>query len=266
MRSKVLEKAVPKKIKILYVMDYYYSPFGGTEGQLYNLISKLNRKRFEVELCLFRRFSFEPDIFEKNTFPCDVQYLDFYSLYFLLDYLKLFRLRKYIKQRGFDIVQVLFNDAAKTVPLMCAGLRVKVITTRRDMGFWYTHVNLPILRVNSLFVDRYLVNSFSVRENVQKKEHVTEQRIVVIYNGHDMERFDVRKRDNLHKELSIPEGSKVVGIVANFRPVKRIIDLIVAFPEVLKKIPDCYLFLIGDLYDSKKKCIDLVKSLNRRVV
>lgn len=261
MQAKVSKNFSRTKIKILYVMDYFYSPFGGTEGQLHNLISNLDRKQFDPELLLYRQFSFEPYLFQRINFHCEVNFLHFYSFYSLRQYKKLFQLRRYIKEKGFDIVHVFFNDAAMTVPIVCAGLGVKVITSRRDMGYWYTPANLIALRLNAKFIDRYVVNSYAVKENIKRREHIPSERLVVIYNGHDFGRFKVNEQKDFHQALSIPEGAKIIGMVANYRPLKRVEDLIRAFPNVLREIPNCYLVIVGDMYDSYKKCNDLAKLL-----
>lgn len=262
--NKIIKK---RKINILYVMDYYYSPFGGTESQLYTLISNLDKDKFYTELCLLRKFTFDPNYFQKETFPCKINLINFEKFRRFHDWINLLKLRKYIKENKFDIVQILFNDAALCVPFICMGLNIKIITCRRDMGFWYTNFKLAMLRFNRLFVDLYLVNSESVKKNVIEKEKVKKRKIWVIYNGHESNRFMVDKCRNFHRKMGIPEKAKIVGIVANYRPVKRIDDLIKAFLAVANKVDDCYLVLVGDFYDKKQKCVELTERLgiNKRV-
>lgn len=252
---------IRKKIKVLFVIDYYYSPFGGTEKQLYTLIHNLNKEKFYVELCLLRRFSFDEDYFNKNPLPCKKNIIKFQKYSRLKDWINLFKLRKYIIKNKFDIVQLLFNDAALTIPFICAGTGIKTVTCRRDMGFWYTKIKLAILRINSLFVDMYLVNSKAVKNNVMENEKVKETKITVIYNAHDLNQFNLPKLKEFHKKNGIPERARIIGIVANYRPVKRINDIIKAFPDVVNKLPNCYLVLVGDFYDQKRKCIELAEKL-----
>lgn len=238
-----------RKIKIFYVMDHFYSPFGGTEGQIYNLIKKMDRSAFYPELCLFRRNS---DYFETNTFPCKVHWLGIESFFNPLSYSKLFRLRTYIQSSQFDIVQTVFNDAALSIPPITKGLDVKVVSTRRDMGFWYTPSKLFILRRLVGDIDFYLVNSQAVKTNVMRMEGVPGEKVKVIYNGHDLERFMQNPQEDFYERLSIPHGAAIIGIVANFRPVKRITDLMIAFKTVLERFPECYLVFVGhtgDMFD-----------------
>lgn len=239
-------------------MDYFFSTMGGTEGQLYNLIRNIDKNLFEPELCLFRDIN---NFFENNSFPCTVFFLGIKSFYSFSSYLKLIKLRKYIRRNRIDIVQIMFNDAALSVPLVTIGLPVKTISTRRDMGFWYTPVNLLMLRLNSLLTDKYLANSYAVKNNVKRKECVPDEKIEVIYNTHNLLRFLAKGKQNFLEQQSIPEGSELIGIVANFRPVKRVSDLIIAFADVLKKHQDSYLILVGDPIHLLYEYIKLTREL-----
>mgnify|MGYP003756563755 CR=1 FL=1 len=245
-----------RSIKILYILDHYHTSSGGTERQIYELIEGLDKNIFETEACIFR---YDTDYFDKGDFPCPVFCLDIGSFFSLSTYYKLYKLRKYICHKKFNIIQTIFNDSAISIPLTTLGLDVKLISTRRDMGFWYTPAKLLILKLNSYLIDRCLVNSIAVRDNVHMKERMAQDKIAVIYNGHDFSRLRLHKKADLMKDLSIPEGSPIVGIVANMRPVKRVNDLIVAFSRVQDVIPESYLIIVGHLNDLSEDYKNLVR-------
>ncbi len=68
--------------------------------------------------------------------------------------------------------------------------------------------------------------------------------IKVIYNFIDFERFN--KKDKNHFKMAIaPDGEKIITHTSNFRKVKRVEDVILAFAKIFKKIPS-KLLLIGD--------------------
>lgn len=246
------------KIKILYVIDHFDTSSGGTEGQLFNLIRNLDKSIFDLQVCVFRYIS---DYFEKAWFPCPVFCQEIESFYLFSTYEKLLHLRGYIKRNNIHIVQTIFNDSALSLLLYTFGLAVKTISTRRDMGFWYTPAKLCVLRMNSLFTDRYLVNSHTVKRNVMEKERVPETKIEVIYNAHAMDRFDIRAMPDFFSQNDISQGSRIVGIVSNFRPVKRVSDLIRAFPIVCNTIKDVFLVIIGDPGMYMHEYLDLIKEL-----
>lgn len=246
-----------KKIKILYVLDHYHASSGGTERQIFELIRGLDKNIFEIEACLFR---YETDYFDREEFPCPVMCFDIKSFFSLSACHGLYKLRNYIREKEFDIVQSVFNDSALSIPLIALGLNTQIVSTRRDMGFWYTPAKLMILKLNSFFTDLYLVNSIAVRDNVHRQERAPKEKITVIHNGHDFSRFEAQKQANLMKELSIPEGSPIVGIVANMRPVKRVDDLIVAFSRVVKAVPESYLIIVGQLGQLGEDYLNLVRA------
>ena len=55
------------------------------------------------------------------------------------------------------------------------GLRV--VVSRRDMGFWYRRWNLALLRIVVPFVDRYVANSQAVKRIVEAKERVPRHKV-----------------------------------------------------------------------------------------
>src|SRR4051794_41871159 len=62
-------------LKILFVMDAFCggSATGGTEAQLLQLVRRLDRRRFEPSLALFRATAFSQ---RADAFPCPVEVLD----------------------------------------------------------------------------------------------------------------------------------------------------------------------------------------------
>lgn len=68
--------------------------------------------------------------------------------------------------------------------------------------------------------------------------------INVIYNFIDFERFNKIDKSHFKKAIA-PEGEKIISHTSNFRKVKRVDDVILAFEKIFKKIPS-KLLLIGD--------------------
>jgi len=230
------------RIKILYVFDHFHFAAGGTEGQFYRLIKQLNQDHFDPYACVFRHAT---DFLRKHEFPCPVFCPDIGSFFTLDTYRRFQVIRKYIREQAIDIVQTVFNDSALSHPFFTVGSGVKVVSSRRDMGFWYTPAKLVILRLNTLFTHGYLVNSHAVEKNLRKSEWVPARKIVVIPNGHDLSRFDGLPRAGFHSRYGIPEDAPIIGIVANLRPVKRVHDLMAAFALVLKEQTDAFLVIVG---------------------
>ncbi len=187
-------------IRIAYFIDRIIH--GGTELQLVEQINRLEGDG--IEQVLFCMYKSE----EHDTIPikCPTIILDIRSLMELSTALKILKISKYLKRNHIDIVQTYFFDS------MCLGVLSgrlacvkRIISCRRDMGFWYTKKHLFFLKLSNVIVNRILVNSNSVKENVVRFEKVVPEKIDVIRNGLQVASFrDVSScRNKSRKDLSI---------------------------------------------------------------
>jgi glycosyltransferase involved in cell wall biosynthesis len=158
---------------------------------------------------------------------------------------KLLKLTRLVRTGRFPLVHIFLNDAAIAAPPFCRIAGARVIASRRDMGFWYTSTNLRALRVSNLFVNRMVANSDAVRRNVAAREGYPSSRIEVVSNGHNPERFNAAPLVGFRERLNIGPSDPIVGMVANFNPWKRHVDLIHAFARVRERHPTARLVLVG---------------------
>ena len=61
---------------ILFVIDHFRNPNAGTEGQLFNLVSRLDRQKFDPRLLVFT----DSEYLRSSAFPCDYDVLGSSSL------------------------------------------------------------------------------------------------------------------------------------------------------------------------------------------
>ena len=251
-----------KPIKVMYLIDYFAGPYGGTERQLYELIKGLDKKIFQPHLAIFRHTSFTED--KTAHFPCPITALNISKLTSLDTLLKLLKFSRRIRREDFRLVHIFFNDAAISLPLFCKMGGARVISSRRDMGFWYTTRNLLFLKISNLLVDRIVANSKAVKDNVNKKEGFPNDKIDVIYNGYREEQFRLPPDTDLRKRLSIGENDHIIGMVANLRPIKRQADLVRAFAIVRERCSNTHLVFVGkEQSDADLKVLkELVKTLH----
>jgi glycosyltransferase involved in cell wall biosynthesis len=95
-------------------------------------------------------------------------------------------------------------------------------------------------------VKKIIANSSQVKELTRKREKACDGKVEVILNGIDMSKFKKVERDLvLKRRLKIPGDDKVVGIVANFRPMKHHHIYLKAAVEILKVRDDVSFVLIG---------------------
>lgn len=230
-------------MKILYIIDCYKNPYAGTEGQLLKLIQGLDKDRFEATFVVFKN----SDYLRTNGFPVPVDVVNVRRLSSPLNWLKLYRYFARKKGEGYSLAHIFFNDASMISPLILKTLGYKILISRRDMGYWYTRMNLLLLRVNALFVDCVIANSEAVKKITMSKEGYNSDHVVVIYNGYQ-ESHRPAVAGNMAKENSadFDDGEIRVALVANIRPIKRISDAIRAIKIVHDSNSEVVLYVVGD--------------------
>lgn len=101
-----------------------------------------------------------------------------------------------------------------------------------------------ITRFSILKSDGLTAVSSFLRDETERSFGVGKDRIRVIPNFIDTERY--RREDKpCHRATLAPEGEKVVMHISNFRPVKRVQDVVEVFAEMRQSLP-ARLVLVGD--------------------
>lgn len=231
-------------INVLYVLDAFEggSRSGGTEGQLLQLLSHLDRRRFSPQVAVFRSTASTD---EGDAFPCPSRVLHIGKIAHPRAALRLLALARFVRRERVRLVHVLLNDASIVAPFFCRLGGARVIVSRRDMGFWYTRPRLAALRVSNVFVSRIVANSQAVGRNVSICEQYPASRVDVVCNGHDPARFDTPADPGLRERLRIGPADPIVGIVANLHPWKRHADLLAAFAQVRAHHTTARLLIVG---------------------
>ncbi|WP_138436303.1 glycosyltransferase [Marinobacter shengliensis] len=236
-----------KTVQVLYVIDSFKNPQAGTEGQLYQLVQGLDRSRVSPHLLVFQ----ESTYLKESGFPCNYTILGSSGLRSLSTWFRLWREAKRFRKAGVNVVHAFFIDPSIMCPIIFRLQGIRVIISRRDMGYWYTKNYLYLLRFSGRFVSSVIANSEAVKRVVCRNEGIPENLISVIYNGYkaDLEKASVPDEILLIRK-EYPDG--VFGvIVANIRPIKRITDAIVALAKVVEQGGNMHLVVIGDGDDSE---------------
>ena len=173
------------------------------------------------------------------------------SLYHPSTFLGAFRISRYIRQNGIRILHT-FQPNANVLGSLVARLSgIPVVISRRNLGD-FGGLGSPRLAwlqkyVTNRLSSRVLVNSRAVRNSSIAGEGFPEEKVVLIYNGLDTERFSpVPDSLSFRKSLGIPEGAFVFGIASGFRPVKGVDVVIRSFSRAASSCPDAILVIAGD--------------------
>lgn len=248
------------KTRLVYIIDIIAGECGGTESQLIKLINGINKDLFETYLiCLDTSKWFQANY---SMFECSSKVIminNFKSLSTYFNFIKLVKFMKYFKT---DIVHTFFPVAniVGVIAARLAGVR-SIISSRRDYGEWMNRNYLFATRLANKYVKKIITNSNYVSELTKQQEAVCDGKIEVIYNGIDLNKFNcIKKNYNLKQQLSIPENDKVVGIVANFRPMKHHHTFIMAAHEILRINNNISFLLVGGPVGSLP-IMDTIKAL-----
>jgi glycosyltransferase involved in cell wall biosynthesis len=236
---------VTRRIRITYVIDVLDTDLAGTESQLIMLINGLDKTRFEVNLLCFQDHPW----FHANraSLECDTTIIDICQFRRLSTYRNIFKLFGHFRRTRPDIVHTFFPVANifAVVAARLAGVR-NVFSSRRDYGEWMSARYLAFTKLANRFVRKIVANSHSVKSLTVEVEKVATDKVVVFYNGIDVTAFDHMIVDwELKQRLKIPKQNKVVGILANFRPMKRHDTFLLAAREVLRVRNDVDFLFVG---------------------
>lgn len=227
-------------MRILYVLDEFSERTAGTEGQFLELVAGLRARNAQVSIAVLRGGSALaralPDV------PFFVPGLT--SLRSPSALGALWKLVRWAHAQRSQVAHLYFNDVsiACPVPLRLAGL--PVVASRRDLGFWYTAGNLRLLRLNRWAVNLVIANAEAVRAQVIAREHYPERKVVTVYNAW-RDRAASSDPSTVRTELGIPDCARVLLVLGNLRPLKRVEDAIRILALVASQSDDAWLCVVG---------------------
>lgn len=234
---------------ITYLLDTYETSRGGTESQILQLVTGIDRTRYVPSVVVLRSSHWV----ETHSMDCHVTVLGVWKLASLTTLAKLLRLGWNLRREGCRIVHCYFNDVSLVAPIILSLYGLRIIVSRRDMGIWYTPFKLWLLRLNARFVDCYVVNSEAVKKVVRQCEWVPEECIRVIYNGYCSEPGEKADSVSPCQQLGLETGGPIIGVVANVRKVKRIDTLIKAFNLISRQYSNISVMVVGDVHHDQAR-------------
>ena len=233
-----------KRLKVFYVIDDYDGPSGGTEKQLLMLLLGMRALGHDVRLFVLRDTTgFAQTL---SDFPCPIECLEIHRMFSLASIRGMLSFRRRIQTERPDAIHAFFNDAAILTPLYCKSERVRVLTSRRDMGYWYTRINLPLLRLAGRRLDRIVCNCSAVADAVARRERIPLEKLAVIYNGLQLDERPSNPAPRGVRGAGLDEREIRICMLANLRPIKRIEDLIQAAARVHTRYPDSRFVVVGE--------------------
>ena len=136
-------------------------------------------------------------------------------------------------------------DAAVNVAARKAGVPV-VVSSRREIAQWKNPRHIRLQRLANELVDCVVANSRAVADFAIAQEGGDPGLYEVIHNGVDADSFCSTVDDDIiRRRYDLPFHTKVVGIVANFSPVKDHALFIDTAVLLAKRRPEVHFLMVG---------------------
>jgi len=229
-------------IKLLNVVTNYEK--GGTEGQVYNLVSRLNRSAFDVEFVCLNEWGHYLELYRQLQIPItEFKIRSFAHPSTLSQQLKFAR---FVRSQKIQIVHS-YNYYSNVFALPAAKLAgvPAIFASIRDRGVYLTPAQKKLQKWACKFADRILVNADSIEEWLLEDGYPADK-ISVIKNGIDLKKFeDPLTEEPIRKIFNIPEDAPLVVMASRLNYYKGVDDFIEAAASVSKMHPDAHFMLVG---------------------
>lgn len=249
------ERYSSEKIRIVYFIGTLGR--GGAEGQLLELIERLDKERFSPSLVVLRKEGGHLERLEESGIPCHFLHFrgvinTFYppNLWKALgSVMSLIRILK--KERPHIVHGYLFVSYVAAVFFGRCSETPLIITSRRSLATSktrrWTILHRLVEILTNMETDVIIANSNAVKDDTVKREHVSPDRVEVIYNGVDLSRFSGNEESasRLRLQMGIDAAAPVIGVVANLIPYKNHRLILRALAPVAEAFPSVRLLLVG---------------------
>jgi glycosyltransferase involved in cell wall biosynthesis len=244
--------SLPRRRKVFFLLDSLN--VGGTETQAVELAIRLDSDRYDVTLgCLRAR----GPLLEKLA-GTTVSVREFYpkggfdSVHGMY---QMFRLAIFLRRGGFQIVHThdLYANLLGIPAAVIARVPV-IISSQRDLAhldLYKTRRRVWLRRLQNLST-AVLTNANAVRDAVLAENHFAPQKVRVIHNGVDMERFSHESRDRAWLASGgandgVHDKERWIVLVGNMHSdVKGHPWLIGASGAITREFPEVRFILVGD--------------------
>src|SRR5919112_19607 len=216
---------------------------GGAQEHVFNLVSRIDRKRYDVSLVSLSNGSAVRRLERTGVPVCVIDQPD--------DTVAIEQLAEHLKAVDADVVhghmyraEVIGTQAAWRLaerghhrPYVVNTVHSSRIRPEEDRA---------LLRRLTPKMDHLIAVSRAIVRKIEDEGRVGAP-VSLIYNGVDLERYDHQEACcTLREEYGIPEGAPIVGVIARLEPEKGHPTLLEAWPRLLASVPDAHLLVVGE--------------------
>lgn len=234
---------------------------GGAETHVIQLVQNLDPDQYEITLVCLRNEGYRYDTVQQANVEKVVCHIS--NILRPAAIKAVFTLSQLVRRKNIEIIHTyIFNPTViGTLVKMIANKNVKLITTRRDTGFWHSQKHWFVYKMINRFADRIVCVCHAVSEMTQTQERIPARQLETIYNGIDLTACQLGSTivEQARQQYSIPSHALVIGMVAIFRPEKRHDLFIDAAIALLQRNSDSdrslYFMVVGDGDETIKQAI-----------
>jgi glycosyltransferase involved in cell wall biosynthesis len=240
-------RSMKPRIRVLHLIDTLN--IGGTENQFVQAALRMHRDDHQVTVGCLRAEGPLFQVLRRAGIPV-VEFRKEKTLLSFNGIRQLLRLAAYLRRGRFEVIHA--HDLWANLVGVPAGRLARipvVISSRRYFADleWYTPWRSRMVRLIYRFSTRVVVNSRAICERLVDRDRVTPDKIRIVYNGVDVERFAYARPERAKLLPRVGKRSKLIAVLANmYSRVKGHACLISAARIVCKSEPGAVFLLIGD--------------------
>ena len=249
--------------KVTVVLTISDLEFGGAQRQVIELTNNIDLQKFDIYICSLSDYV---PLAQSLAQPEKLKIIKREKRF---DISVIIKLTKFLKAVKADIVHAFLFDA--TIASRIAGKlsNTLVISSERNTNYSFKKIELAAYYLTKKFNDYTIANSWA---GAKFNSRVLRQPIStyrVVYNGVNIQRFkpvNQEKIQYMRSKLGIPNGKKVVGMFASFKPQKNHKFFIKAASKIKQHYPDVVFMFVGDmLYKGMSGSVETKEKINNLI-
>jgi L-malate glycosyltransferase len=233
--------------KVFYLVDSLN--VGGTESQAVELARRIPQAGYDVTLGCLRA---QGPLLQRlqGTAVVVKEFHPAGGLDTPAGLYQLLRLSWFLRREGFDVVHThdLWSNLLGVPAARLAGVRA-IVSSRRDLAHldWYQGKRRVWLRRIQNLSGMVVANATPIRDALISEDGFAMDKVRVIHNGVDIEKFRVGGRDARdHLFPGVGDGKLIVLVGNMHTDVKGHPWLIASAPAVVREFPSARFVLVGD--------------------
>jgi glycosyltransferase involved in cell wall biosynthesis len=250
----------PRPLRVLLLISSL--EHGGAERQVVELARRLDRRRFEPLIV-----SLSDNVPLASGLEDRERDLVIVPKRWKYDLGTVARVARLMRERAVDVVHAFLFDSEIVARLAARRARVNVvIASERNADYVRPWSHRVALRVTRSAFDVMIANSEAGKRFNVRTQRLDPDRIHVVRNGVDTERFRPTDSAPLRRELGILPGEPVVGMIAAFKRQKRHADYFRLAQVILRRSPEARFLCVGEpLRDNHQGAADYHKRMRALV-